>query len=668
MHNGTGLRTKAIRKIKKLYSYLPAELRNLQHQLSLEQKPFIKLIEYYKERKEYKNDPKRNSPPNEFKYYLCVCAIVRNEADYIAEWLEFHLYAGVEKFYIYDNESDDNTKEILKPYVYRGIVEYYYLPGKKLELHKYTRQKEQLREQIRWCHTIQYRAYADAVHRAKYAAFWLAFIDIDEFIVPVSAKTIPEFLHDFENQAGIELYWLTYGYGSHINKSEQLVIERFQHHSLFQYPDNSQKKLIVNPRFVFLQRVHNTWFFEGKKSVNSDCCIAGHDGHSSRHDKIRLNHYHSKSFEEWLLRRKGDPAGLNNPLFIEEFGKMQVERNTVKDDMIMQKYIEPVKEALKLTASHSFSICSHVKISVIVPVYNAEKYLHRCLSSIVMQTFADFECILVDDASTDNSPAICDEYSINDKRVTVIHNEKNTGSSQTRKTGLGMAKGDYVLFIDSDDWIENTMLEKLYKKAENDNLDFVFCNFFSDNHPERITFISSDKNVIINQIINIAFLHNVWNKLIKREIYEKIEFPQAGWAEDRVITVQTVYYAQKIGHIEDLLYHHCTNEESMTYNKNMKFKRITEDYENWKIVISFLESKYGKEIIQFEPALSRYTNKNIKLPFLKYKEIRDKNKLFEVYPHSNTQIFTKYTKMGFLQKIFFLPLQRGLFFSINYLT
>jgi glycosyltransferase involved in cell wall biosynthesis len=606
--------------------YIPVELRDLRHQLSLESKPFSKIVKYYKQRKKYKNDPKRNSSPDNFQYYLCVCAIVRNEADYIAEWLEYHLHAGVEKFYIYDNESDDNTKEILKPYIYRGIVEYQYFLGNKLELHKFSSKKDQLSERTRWVHSIQRPAYNDAIDRAKYNTFWMAFIDIDEFIVPILTKNIPEFLHDFENQAGIELNWLIYGSGGHTNKSEQPVIERFQHHSLFQYPENSQRKLIVNPRAVFLQRTHYAWFFDGKKAVNSNGYTDGHDNYSPLHDKIRLNHYHSKSFEEWLSRRKGDPAALNNPLFIEEFNKTQAERNIVKDDSTMLKYIEPVKDALKRAAFQPHSIGIHIKISIIVPVYNAEKYLHRCLSSIVMQTFADFECILVDDASTDNSPAICDEYSINDKRITVIHNEKNIGCPQARKTGLGMAKGDYVLYIDSDDWIENTMLEKLYKKAENDNMDFVSCNYFSDDNREKIAFINPDRNFILNQIFNFTFLHNVWNKLIKREIYEKIEFPQADWAEDRVITVQTVYYAQKIGHIENFLYHHCTHDESMTYNKNMKFKRITERYENWKLVISFLESKYEKDIIQFEPALSHYTNKYIKLPFLKYKKIHDKNK------------------------------------------
>jgi hypothetical protein len=114
--------------------------------------------------------------------------------------------------------------------------------------------------------------------------------------------------------------------------------------------------MIVNPRLVFQQHVHNTWFFDCKKPVNSNKCKNGDDlNYAPCHDKIRLNHYHSKSFEEWLARRKGDPSALNNPLFIEEFNKEQAERNIVKNDLIMEKYIKPVKAALKLTASQTIT-------------------------------------------------------------------------------------------------------------------------------------------------------------------------------------------------------------------------------------------------------------------------------------------------------------------------
>ena len=116
------------------------------------------------------------------------------------------------------------------------------------------------------------------------------------------------------------------------------------------------------------------------------------------------------------------------------------------------------------------------KVSIIVPVYNVEKYLAECLESILSQTFTEFECILVDDHSPDKCPDICDEYAKKDKRIKVIHKKENEGSSQARKTGISEAIGDYILFTDSDDWIESKMAERLYTLAKLDNYDIVYCD------------------------------------------------------------------------------------------------------------------------------------------------------------------------------------------------
>ena len=112
-------------------------------------------------------------------------------------------------------------------------------------------------------------------------------------------------------------------------------------------------------------------------------------------------------------------------------------------------------------------------ISIIVPVYNTETYLRRCIDSILAQTFTDFELLLIDDGSTDGSGAICDEYAQKDSRVRVFHKE-NTGVSATRNLGIEKSKGEYLIFIDSDDyWIDNNSLEQLYVTATNNDLDIV---------------------------------------------------------------------------------------------------------------------------------------------------------------------------------------------------
>lgn len=111
--------------------------------------------------------------------------------------------------------------------------------------------------------------------------------------------------------------------------------------------------------------------------------------------------------------------------------------------------------------------------SIIVPVYNVEKYLVRCIESVINQTFKDFECILIDDGSLDNSGNICDEYSLKDSRIVVVH-QNNAGVSAARNTGLNIAKGEYICFCDSDDWLEDSLLEQLSFYCQKYTSEFLF--------------------------------------------------------------------------------------------------------------------------------------------------------------------------------------------------
>ena len=163
------------------------------------------------------------------------------------------------------------------------------------------------------------------------------------------------------------------------------------------------------------------------------------------------------------------------------------------------------------------------KISIIVPVYNVEPYLSRCLDSILNQTFAGFECILVDDCSTDNSPAICDEYARTDRRIRFIRNQQNQGSSLSRQIGLMQAVGDYILFVDSDDWIESIMAEEMYAKADNGNFDIVFCDSV-DEYSGRLSTNrpisnSMDKITLMKQLFSLAIHPSLVMQLIKRDLF-----------------------------------------------------------------------------------------------------------------------------------------------------
>jgi glycosyltransferase involved in cell wall biosynthesis len=313
------------------------------------------------------------------------------------------------------------------------------------------------------------------------------------------------------------------------------------------------------------------------------------------------------------------------------------------------------------------------KISVICPVYNTEKYLPRCVESILSQTFSGFECVLVDDCSPDKSPILCDKYAEKDGRVRVIHNKQNKGSSLARKIGLAASRGAYILFADSDDWLEPDMLEKLYRTAVDGNFDMVCCDYYDcyENRNyvklKKTNFISSDNNFIIRQIIAEQFEHTVWSKLVKRSVYRQVVFPRCSWAEDRVITIQAVYYAQSIGYIGENLYHYSINNSSLSNNSHARIKKIKEEYENWAMTLHFLEEKYGGDLADFEPYISDYTNGQIKTPSLTCKETRDMNMLFTLYPRSNACVFNKTSKLPYIYKIFMYMATKKIIFQYKIL-
>lgn len=180
------------------------------------------------------------------------------------------------------------------------------------------------------------------------------------------------------------------------------------------------------------------------------------------------------------------------------------------------------------------------KISCIVPVYNVEKYLRRCVDSILNQTFTDFELILVDDGSPDNSPAICYEYAVKDSRIKVIH-KVNGGVSSARNVGLDVAKGEWICFVDSDDLIEADYMQKMYEAAINNNSDFIMCGIqqiagyetLKNNYKKKIkkNTVCKNRREFLQKIIrlrsrleNAVVLHSPVNKLFCASLLNGIRF------------------------------------------------------------------------------------------------------------------------------------------------
>ena len=199
-----------------------------------------------------------------------------------------------------------------------------------------------------------------------------------------------------------------------------------------------------------------------------------------------------------------------------------------------------------------------LNISVIVPIYNVEPYLRRCVDSLLRQSYADFELILVDDGSPDNCGSICDEYAAVDSRVRVIH-KPNGGLSDARNAGLEIAQGEYIAFVDSDDWVAKDYLERLMAALTDTGADICECDVFKTSGEETSSgqgspVVYETAEALVQLIHDGVFRQHVWNKLYRREVIADILFPKGKTNEDEFWTYRVFGNAKKVAKISDVLY------------------------------------------------------------------------------------------------------------------
>lgn len=210
------------------------------------------------------------------------------------------------------------------------------------------------------------------------------------------------------------------------------------------------------------------------------------------------------------------------------------------------------------------------KISVIVPVYKAEEYLHRCVDSILAQTFQDFEVLLIDDGSPDRSGGICDEYARKDRRVRVFHKE-NGGVSLARQCGMDHAQGEYTIHADPDDWVEPTMLEELYKKAKEEDADMVICDFYEE-RKNKTVYIRQQPSTLDHETVLCELFQQLHgsccNKLVRRACYKEfgVRFPEElSYCEDLFVNTCLLSHSMVVVYLPKAFYHYdqYTNGESL---------------------------------------------------------------------------------------------------------
>lgn len=286
-------------------------------------------------------------------------------------------------------------------------------------------------------------------------------------------------------------------------------------------------------------------------------------------------------------------------------------------------------------------------ISIIVPVFNSEKYLRQCVDSIVAQTYKDYELLLIDDGSFDSSGMICDEYEKQYSWVRTFHNE-NMGSSGARLFGYKEARGQYIVAIDSDDWIETDYLSNMVDVANNTDSDIVMTAYWEDNDRE-CRFIENKPSSYDPIDWQLDFLLNrchagQWNKLVKKEIIEpsKIIVPRYGYYEDMVIAISCLRNCRKVVYDNRAQYHYRFNPKSMTNDRDVlkRSMMLKEMLLNMKDLMDHLTQEELRRLKI--PILIRINNEKLKMVRNYTKEFnRYKDVVCGIVPESSSAIQVK---------------------------
>lgn len=241
-------------------------------------------------------------------------------------------------------------------------------------------------------------------------------------------------------------------------------------------------------------------------------------------------------------------------------------------------------------------------ITVIIPIYNVEQYLHQCVDSILNQTYKNLEIILVDDGSPDNCGVICDKYAKLDERIRVIH-KKNGGLSDARNAGLNIMQGEYIVFVDSDDWMEPDGINYLYQLAEKNDADLVIGGVEKvEDESGKIIWTTRDTKPLFyayqksQEAMKDMFLNGCasWARLYKKSVHESIRFPVGEINEDEAIVLNILDLCQKIVQTNHVVYKYRYRKQSITSTNWHKKKMLW--HEHCKKNLEYISEKYPELI------------------------------------------------------------------------
>lgn len=287
-------------------------------------------------------------------------------------------------------------------------------------------------------------------------------------------------------------------------------------------------------------------------------------------------------------------------------------------------------------------------VSIIIPVYGVERYIEKFAKTIFSQDYPNIEYIFVDDCTNDDSivkvkaaianhPHVCD-------RVKILRHPENRGLPQARKTGFEESKGDYIIHVDPDDWVEPTYISQLLETAIRSGADITWCDYFVEEEQGNAKVVETNfaeysKHDIIMKLLSGEFHSAVWNKMVTRRTYNtETVFSIYNQLEDLYLTTQLMLNAHKLSHVGCPLYHYRVNANSLSFSNARIKKRCFEEYQNFKSVFHFIEDA-GYDMLSFEPVLSNRVNA-LKLAFMKYKENRNFDDVKNFYPDSIKNLFS----------------------------
>ena len=289
------------------------------------------------------------------------------------------------------------------------------------------------------------------------------------------------------------------------------------------------------------------------------------------------------------------------------------------------------------------------KVTVIIPVYNVEQYIEKCVRSLFSQTLDDIEYIFVNDCTKDKSidiiKNVLEEYPVRKEQVKIIETKKNSGQAEARKMGIKYATGDYIIHCDSDDWVEPDAYEILYDKAIKNNADIVCCNY-NEIYPDKVIIFKfqhiSDKSVIMSSLIKGKLPGSLLCRLVRKDIVhdKRIYNPVAPPSEDFVLMLQYVYYSSTFRYVETPLYNYLRRSTSITgdaHSADWKLNRSKQSDMNFRIAERFVEEQNLERKFRASLLYSKFSKKMQLLPIVR--ELKSERIWIERFPEINMRLF-----------------------------